>query len=258
MDEPSSVPPPSSHQRRVIKRYSNRKLYDTKESRYVTLLDIAELIRAGEDVQVVDNATKEDKTDVTLALIISEELRARPKGIPLQTLRSLIRERGERLLAQLREGPIGKLVPWEPESPGMEGVGVGNPGGESSGAGQPNGLSEPGKERNTAFPVETGERPVTVEERVPSSPFHSPPSGQGASSAVPGATQRLRATIEQWQLAIDERIRTAIPNFSAIGELQQEVKRLGERVARVEGDLEKAKAELEIVRAAHGPIEERE
>lgn len=52
--------------RRVIKRYSNRKLYDTKDSRYVTLLEIAEYVRAGEDVQVIDNATKEDKTDVTL------------------------------------------------------------------------------------------------------------------------------------------------------------------------------------------------
>ena len=60
-------------ERRVIKRYSNRKLYDTKDSRYVTLLQIAEMIRANEDVQIIDNATKEDKTDVTLALIISEE-----------------------------------------------------------------------------------------------------------------------------------------------------------------------------------------
>jgi hypothetical protein len=57
--------------RRTIKRYSNRKLYDTRQSRYVTLLQIAEMVRAGEDVQIIDNATKEDKTDVTLALIIS-------------------------------------------------------------------------------------------------------------------------------------------------------------------------------------------
>jgi polyhydroxyalkanoate synthesis repressor PhaR len=64
--------------RRVVKRYSNRKLYDTKDSRYVTLLEVARLVRAGEDVQVIDNATKEDKTDVTLALIISEELRTQP------------------------------------------------------------------------------------------------------------------------------------------------------------------------------------
>src|SRR6187431_428929 len=97
--------------RRVIKRYSNRKLYDTRGSSYVTLLQIAEMIREGEDVQIIDNATKEDKTDVTLALIISEELRTKPRGIPLSTLKALIRNKGERILTQLREGPIGKLMP---------------------------------------------------------------------------------------------------------------------------------------------------
>ncbi len=76
---------------RVIKRYSNRKLYDTKSSKYVTLLQIADMVRAGEDVQIIDNRTKEDKTEVTLALIISEELKNSPGGIPLTTLRALIR-----------------------------------------------------------------------------------------------------------------------------------------------------------------------
>lgn len=97
--------------RRVIKRYSNRKLYDTKDSRYVTLQQIGEMVRAGEEVQIIDNATKEDKTEVTLALIISEDLKQQPRSVPLGTLRDLIQERGERLLSQLREGPIGRLIP---------------------------------------------------------------------------------------------------------------------------------------------------
>ena len=42
---------------RVIKRYSNRKLYDTRDSRYVTLLQIAEMVRGGEEVQIIDNTT---------------------------------------------------------------------------------------------------------------------------------------------------------------------------------------------------------
>src|SRR5688572_20609284 len=97
--------------RRVIKRYSNRKLYDTKDSRYVTLQQIGEMVRAGEEVQIIDNATKEDKTEVTLALIISEDLKSQPRSVPLGTLRDLIQERGERLPSQLREGPIGRLIP---------------------------------------------------------------------------------------------------------------------------------------------------
>src|SRR5262245_37547899 len=101
--------------RRVIKRYSNRKLYDTKDSRYVTLQQIGEMVRAGEEVQIIDNATKEDKTEVTLALIISEDLKAKPRSVPLGTLRDLIQERGERPLTQRREGPIALHIPGGPQ-----------------------------------------------------------------------------------------------------------------------------------------------
>jgi len=48
---------PSEKPRRIIKRYSNRKLYDTKDSRYVTLQQIGEMVRAGEEVLIIDNAT---------------------------------------------------------------------------------------------------------------------------------------------------------------------------------------------------------
>jgi polyhydroxyalkanoate synthesis repressor PhaR len=106
-ERPSQSPVP----RRVIKRYSNRKLYDTKDSRYVTLQQIGEMVRRGEDVQIIDNKTKEDKTEVTLALILSEDLKNKPRSVPLGTLRTLIQERGERLLSSLREGPIGRLIP---------------------------------------------------------------------------------------------------------------------------------------------------
>src|SRR5215204_4041977 len=108
-DIPAADESEESADRRIIKRYSNRKLYDTRQSTYVTLLQIAEMIRAGEDVQIIDNQTKEDKTDVTLALIISEELRTRPRAIPLSTLKALVRHGGERILSQLRGGPMGKL-----------------------------------------------------------------------------------------------------------------------------------------------------
>src|SRR3954464_13166427 len=109
---PEEAPDPSATEnRRIIKRYSNRKLYDTKGSTYVTLLQIAQMIREGEDVEIIDNATKEDKTDVTLALIISEELRTKPRAVPLSTLKALIRHGGERILSQLRGGPIGRLMP---------------------------------------------------------------------------------------------------------------------------------------------------
>ena len=101
----------AERQRRVIKRYSNRKLYDTKDSRYVTLLQIAEMVRTGEDVQIIDNTSKEDLTEVTLAQIIYEEQKAHSRNVPLQTLKELIHSRTEKVLSDLREGPIGRLIP---------------------------------------------------------------------------------------------------------------------------------------------------
>src|SRR5438067_12718349 len=102
----SPVPPaaPSERPRRVIKRYSNRKLYDTKDSRYVTLLQIAEMVRAGEEVQIIDNNTKDDLTEITLAQIIYEEQKADSRSVPPQTLKELIHQRTEKVLGELREG----------------------------------------------------------------------------------------------------------------------------------------------------------
>ncbi len=97
--------------KRIIKRYSNRKLYDTRSSRYVKLAELAELLRQGEEFTVVDNSSKEDLTQVTLAQILYEEQKTKGKEVPLQSLRDLIQSRTEKVLSDLREGPIGRLIP---------------------------------------------------------------------------------------------------------------------------------------------------
>jgi polyhydroxyalkanoate synthesis repressor PhaR len=74
----------------VIKKYGNRRLYDTLGSRYVNLDDIAALIREGKQVRVVDAKTGEDLTRVTLAQIITEDAKETPAGLPLELLRQLI------------------------------------------------------------------------------------------------------------------------------------------------------------------------
>jgi polyhydroxyalkanoate synthesis repressor PhaR len=79
---------------KVIKRYTNRKLYDTVESRYVTLDEIAEMVKAGVEVQIVDNRTKEDLTSVTLAQIVFEEEKKKNQ-MPLSVLREIIRRPGD-------------------------------------------------------------------------------------------------------------------------------------------------------------------
>jgi polyhydroxyalkanoate synthesis repressor PhaR len=110
---------------RVIKRYANRKLYDTQSSQYVTLDQIAQMIRAGEEVRVLDNNSKDDLTSVTLAQIIF---------IPLGAMRHLIQSGGAslqelaqqaqaRVLSVFRKGENDELRPEQlsefPEQPGI-------------------------------------------------------------------------------------------------------------------------------------------
>ncbi len=80
---------------RLIKRYESRKLYDTEESRYVSLEDIAGWVRAGQEVRVIDNASSEDVTQQTLAQIILEEGRKGTSFLPSELLHELVRM-GER------------------------------------------------------------------------------------------------------------------------------------------------------------------
>src|SRR5450432_14350 len=74
---------------RTIKRYANRKLYDTRDSRYVTLDHIAAMVRAGDDVRVVENTTRADLTTATLAQIIFEEEKKTPR-LSVAGLRKII------------------------------------------------------------------------------------------------------------------------------------------------------------------------
>jgi polyhydroxyalkanoate synthesis repressor PhaR len=200
--------PPAAGERgkRIVKRYSNRKLYDTRESRYVTLLQIAEMVRAGEEVQIIDNATKDDLTEVTLAQIIYEEQKQHSRSVPLQTLRDLIHQRGEKLMSQLREGPLGRLLPTDEK-----------PEGEGEAAVKP---EEPA--------------PVAVDE-------HATYGGAPAKEDKKGILDQSREAFEALGTRIDERVRSALHGFSPFQQLQDEVSRLKQRVEELEARVESEK-----------------
>ena len=191
----TAASPPSTTERpvRVIKRYSNRKLYDTKDSRYVTLLQIAGMVRTGEEVQIIDNNTKDDLTEVTLAQIIYEEQKAHSRSVPLQTLKELIHARTEKVLADLREGPIGRLIP-----------GV-----------------KPTDEKGVELPA---------------------PAPAAAKDVKPTLVDQAKEKFEEVQHQLDERIRAILANFRPFQQMEQELKRLNERVEDLEGRLTKPKA----------------
>jgi polyhydroxyalkanoate synthesis repressor PhaR len=189
----------SDKPRRVIKRYSNRKLYDTKDSRYVTLLQIAEMVRGGEEVQIIDNNSKEDLTEVTLAQIIYEEQKQKAstsRNVPLQTLKDLIHQRTEKVLSDLREGPIGRLIPG-------------------------------GK----------GEAREGEEEQVVEQGDAADPEQTSGGAGKPSFVDRAKGTLEDWQHQVDERVKAVVPNLLPWQQLQHEIKRLNARIEELEAKL---------------------
>lgn len=193
--------------RRVIKRYSNRKLYDTKDSRYVTLLQIAEMVRGGEEVQIIDNNTKDDLTEVTLAQIIYEEQKqkASSRNVPLQTLKELIHQRTEKVLGDLREGPLGRLIPGTTKSD-----------------------HPPKPDAAVATPA----APAKVEDNGAAAA-----NAAAAAAGKPSLVEQAKETWEDWQQKVDERVKAVIPNLLPWQQLQHEIKRLNARIEELEEKL---------------------
>lgn len=89
----------------LIKRYPNRKLYNTVAKQYITLDGIADLVRSGAEVQVIDHATGEDLTALTLTQIILDQEKRRSGVMTNSFLTGLIRAGGDRLSAIQRSLP---------------------------------------------------------------------------------------------------------------------------------------------------------
>ena len=87
----------------TIKRYPNRKLYDTVARKYVTLEGVAELIRSGHEIEVFENESGEDLTALILTQIIYEQEKKKGGFLPRSVLQSLVQSGGE-TLNNLRSG----------------------------------------------------------------------------------------------------------------------------------------------------------
>ena len=107
--------PESAREPKIIKRYTNRKLYDTVESRYVTLDEIAEMIKEGAEVKIVDNRSKDDLTSVTLAQIIFEEEK-KQNQMPLSVLREIIRHPSETLQGFIQKEVSPRVASFREEA----------------------------------------------------------------------------------------------------------------------------------------------
>ncbi|HEY8211101.1 MAG TPA: polyhydroxyalkanoate synthesis regulator DNA-binding domain-containing protein [Myxococcaceae bacterium] len=197
---------------KVIKRYTNRKLYDTVESRYVTLDEIAEMIKGGTEVKIIDNRTKEDLTSVTLAQIIFEEEKKQSQ-MPLALLREIIRHPGESIqgffqkevqprVASIREEAESRLdkLLGRDGSPGSPGDGAAPPGDAAA------------------------------------------PPGTPGSATGPDLLKASQRAWEDFQRRVDERVRAVVENV--VGNLPAAARDFQQLMARLEA-LEKKLDELE-------------
>ena len=191
---------------RVIKRYSNRKLYDTQSSRYVTLEQIADLIREGEDVRIVDNNSKEDLTSITLAQIIFEEEKKQKSFLPLGAMRNIIQSGGERLeeLVSQAQKKVSTVFARK--------------GGEHGG---PDGA--PGEAAEEVH--EEGSTPESRE-------------GTRALREFREWIESSQRTIDEWQKRVDDRIRHVVEGISPFASLQKDVGLLATRIAELEQKLQ--------------------
>jgi polyhydroxyalkanoate synthesis repressor PhaR len=92
---------PPGPEKHLIKKYANRKLYDTRTSRYITLDEIAQLVREGHDIQVVDRDNGSDLTQVTLSQIVLSEEKRGPARL-VDAGGEILHDRGQALLDYVR------------------------------------------------------------------------------------------------------------------------------------------------------------
>src|SRR6267143_5546995 len=96
------LPVPVAPARHLIKKYANRKLYDTRTSRYITLQAIAQLVREGHDIEVVDRDNGKDLTQVTLSQIVLSEEKRGPARV-IDAGGEMLHDRGQALLDYVRK-----------------------------------------------------------------------------------------------------------------------------------------------------------
>jgi polyhydroxyalkanoate synthesis repressor PhaR len=191
---------------RIIKRYANRKLYDTEHSRYVTLDQISEMIRNGDDVKIVDNKTKEDLTTVTLAQIIFEEEKKQRSFLPLNAMRNIIQSGGEWFAEAQRR--VQSILPVNKKK-------------------------------------EDGE-PETTEEVAPEVPSADPAGDEAAAkrrslAALRDWVDHSKSRLDEWQKQVDGKVRGAIEGIqqtiNPLAHINKDVKQLADRIAELEAKL---------------------
>jgi polyhydroxyalkanoate synthesis repressor PhaR len=229
---------------RVIKRYANRKLYDTQHSRYVTLDQIADMIRGGDDVKIVDNKSKEDLTSVTLAQIIFEEEKRQKSFLPLQAMRNIIQSGGESItnLVSQAKGRVTQILGKKEEDREHhdetgEGAHSSN---NSGGSPSPAGAGAASAVHDASLHGGPGAR---VDGDGEDGHEDSPSAGRRVREGLRNLREfreflsHSQRAIDEWQRKMDGRIRNMVEGISPFSSLQKDIGALSARIAQLEQKL---------------------
>lgn len=190
---------------RIIKRYANRKLYDTEHSRYVTLDQISEMIRAGDDVKIVDNKSKEDLTTVTLAQIIFEEEKKQRSFLPLGAMRNIIQSGGAWFAEAQRR--VQSILPGK---------------------------------RKDGEPDEADDVTAKADEHEAGSPAHDAMVKRKSLESLREWVDHSRQRLEDWQKQVELRVRSTVDNISQLAPwagVNKDVAALADRINDLESKL---------------------
>ncbi|HWU91488.1 MAG TPA: polyhydroxyalkanoate synthesis regulator DNA-binding domain-containing protein [Kofleriaceae bacterium] len=203
---------------RIIKRYANRKLYDTEHSRYVTLDQISEMIRHGDDVKIVDNKTKEDLTTVTLAQIIFEEEKKQRSFLPLNAMRNIIQSGGEWFAEAQRR--VQSILPIKRKD------------------------DVPEREARDA-----GSEPLADAAAASATPADEAMVKKRSLASLREWVDHSRHRLDEWQKQVDGKIRSTIDNISQTispwASINKDVKTLADRIEELEAKLRELEAHEE-------------
>jgi len=94
---------------RIIKKYQNRKLYDTEDSCYVTLDGIAKMLREGEEIVVIDNNSKQDVTALILTQVLYEQEKSNQSVLPVSILTHIVKSGSNNLFEFMQKYIFGAM-----------------------------------------------------------------------------------------------------------------------------------------------------
>lgn len=187
---------------RLIKRYGNRKMYDTQASRYVTLDGVAELVRGGDDLRIIDNDSGADLTAVTFAQIIFEEEKRKNGLLGLPALRWIIQQGGEALQELLSSVDRGR-----------EALG------------------------NVRELAEKRMKQLTHSPAVPASAARGRTAGHGKRGLLNEILELPQKQIEQLQHRIDAQVRASLERVTGHPAFQNELRRIERNIKGLERQL---------------------